>query len=307
MLRDETTADPRFLFPPYLSLVDRTLILYLVSLSILAVFRRTVLTGWQIHLLINLGIIALILGLARLEQQRPSPLTAFGHAFYAVFLLIWLYPQACLFRHTLLSTDLDPLLLRWELSLFGREWYRILPERLSTIWLEYFHGVYFGYYIGLGLFAMLVFRRRRLQVDHYLFTLIATMVLHQWFLILFPASGPVALRAATMPKGYLFIPVMEWIYAHIDQGGGAFPSLHAAAAVIMIRFAVQEFPAWKYPLLLFLASILVATVACSFHYAVDTVAGAINGYICSLAGPYLFMYFSRDVLHENQLAPAPDR
>ncbi len=275
-----------------LNLTDKTLLLYLLSITILTVIRITALPGWKLQLAANFLIFAAIFILALWDKRFHSRSSRFLHTFYPVFLLIWLYPQACMLRHAIIAVDLDPTLLRWELALFGQEWYKLLPQRLNLFWLEFFHGAYFVYYIGLGLFAMLANARQPEQVRIYLFTLVATMMIHQWFLILFPASGPVYLRAELIPRGVVFIPLMNWIYANLDRGGGAFPSLHAAAAVIMTFFAIRFFPRWKYPLLLFLAAILTATVAGSFHYVIDTVAGTVSGYICYLAGPVLYAYFS---------------
>jgi len=135
---------------------------------------------------------------------------------------------------------------------------------------------------------MLAYGRQEPLVHEYLFVLLMAMLIQNWVVILFPAAGPVPLRSEVIPQGVFFIPIMNWIYRNLDNGGGAFPSLHSSAALIAAWYATRFFPAWKFPLLLFLGLVLLATVAGSFHYPIDTLGGLVTGTVALLFLPKLY-------------------
>ncbi len=62
------------------------------------------------------------------------------------------------------------------------------------------------------------------------------------------------------------MPLMNFIYSY-DQGGGSFPSLHCAAAVVVTTFGTRLFPQWRIPLLLLLIAVLLSTVI--FHFIIQ--------------------------------------
>ena len=80
---------------------------------------------------------------------------------------------------------------------------------------------------------------------------------------------------------------MNFIYS-FDQGGGSFPSLHCAAAVVVTTFGARLFPKWRIPLFLFLIAVLLSTVICAFHYPIDTLIGTITGLLCVQFVPKLY-------------------
>lgn len=278
----------------FLNLTDKVILFYLGTIILHAIIRMNRLpsttwcNGWQLHVGVNLLVAVGILLLAGLAYKRNTPCLRFTHTFYPVFLLIWLYPETGLLRHTVIPNDLDALVLRWNQTLFLGNWYQTIPTRLNLFWLEVIHGAYFLYYLSLGLFAMVAYRRQESLVHEYLFVLIMAMLVQNWVVILFPATGPVPLRGEVIPQGVFFIPVMNWIYRNLDNGGGAFPSLHSSAALIVVWYATRFFPAWKLPLFLFLVLVLFSTVAGSFHYPIDTFGGLVTGTLALVFLPKLY-------------------
>jgi membrane-associated phospholipid phosphatase len=271
-------------------IIDKIVLSYLGSITVFVVINIPRLPNWRFHLVANGLVSAVVVLIAGIHVVTRHPTAAFVRAFYPVVLLMWLYPQSGLLRHAVIAHDLDAVVSRWDLALFRVEWYRVAPTALDVLSLELLHGVYFLYYGSLGLFAMAAFSTQRRLVGVYVFALMTTMFVHMWFLMLFPASGPVSLRRQMIPEGLVFIPVMNLIYGNMDQGGGAFPSLHAAGAVIANLFACRFFPRWKLPIRLFLIGVLVSTVACSFHYPIDTVGGTLTGLLCYRLVPRLHPY-----------------
>ncbi|MDP6532515.1 MAG: phosphatase PAP2 family protein [Candidatus Marinimicrobia bacterium] len=280
-----------------LNLVDKILLVYLLSLTVHIVLTLKVVPDPAIHIGANATIMLGIYLIAAAHRTYPGKLIEFLHLFYPIFLLIWLYPQVCLLRFTVIPQDLDPIIIEWDNALFGQQLYVTIASRLNLFWQEFFHGIYFLYYISLGLFAMLTYRSQRQLVNTYLFTLMLCMCVHQWSVVLFPSAGPMHLRDAWIHNGVFFIPIMNFIYNNVDKGGGAFPSLHSAAVVVVAVFASKMFPKWTIPISLFCAGVLLSTFANLYHYPIDALAGAITGGLCAVLFPKLYGYIQRNASH----------
>lgn len=242
----------------------------------------------------SIGLFTLILIINKANRQTHHPLWNFLSIFYPIIYFIILYPQACAIRNAFFPMDFDPFLVSVETSVFILEWYRVFPAFLPVFVMEMFHGIYLSYYIALALFAIIAWKNNNPLVTEYLFVLSFTMIVHQALLILIPASGPVFLRGETMPEGFIFIPAMNWIYSTFDRGGGAFPSLHVAAALVMVHYANRFFIKRYYLLHIYFILISVSTVICSFHYTIDVVIGFITGWISLLIGSTIYSYFYRN-------------
>ncbi len=274
--------------------VDKTLLIYLFTLTIHVLLTVDFVPNPLLHIGANIFISVGILLIAFLHKKHSGQIIDFVHLFYPVCLLIWLFPQVCLLRFTVIPQDLDPIIIKWDTVLFGEQIYVKIANNMNLFWKEVFHGVYFFYYLSLGAFAMLAFRSQRQLVETYLFTLILCMCIHQWSVVLFPSAGPIHLRTELIPAGFLFIPIMDFIYNNVDKGGGAFPSLHSAAVVIVSVFAEKMFPKWKILIYLFCASVLFSTFANLYHYPIDTLAGGVTGGLCAVLFPKVYDYIQKN-------------
>jgi membrane-associated phospholipid phosphatase len=277
--------------------VDKTLLIYLFTLTVHVVLAYDAALNPLLHIGANMFISVGIVLIALLNRKTHEPLIDFVHLFYPVCLLIWLFPQVCLLRFTVIPQDLDPIIMEWDTALFGEQIYVKIANVMNLFWKEFFHGIYFFYYGSLGAFAILAYRSQRRLADTYLFTLTLCMCIHQWGVVLFPSSGPIYLRTDLIPEGILFIPIMDFIYNNIDKGGGAFPSLHSAAVVIVSVFGGKMFPKWKIPIYLFCAAVLFSTFANLYHYPIDTLAGAFTGGLCAVLFPKLYDYIQGNEVH----------
>ncbi|NQV36983.1 MAG: phosphatase PAP2 family protein [Candidatus Marinimicrobia bacterium] len=268
------------------SLTDRIILFYELVLSVLLILFQSDRVDTTHHLMINAIIIVGVISFGRFNTS--SNIIKCIRTFYPIALMGLLYPQACELRFLFSPQEFDPILLRWEINLFGAEWYRVFSQ-LPVIILEFFHGIYFFYYIALFLFASLAWRSKPTLVSQYIFTLTLSSLLHHFIIISFPASGPVPLRAELMPDGFLFIPIMDWIYANADKGGGAFPSLHVASTIILSKFAIRFNSNHRIFVFGLALGIILSTIVGSFHYAIDGLAGIITGWLAYHLGNWLFL------------------
>ena len=259
--------------------VDSAVLIYNFTITLHILISAEKLPDWHFLLMIHAAIFAGITLLAVADGDNSSPLLVWLKVLYPVMLLGWFYPEVGLLRHTIIPHDLDPMLIRWELYIFPGELYISIPKSLNLLSLEILHAAYFSYYF-LGFVPLIIaWKLRRGRIGEYLFVGCSSMFIHYWICILFPAAGPILIREEIMPSGILFIPIMDFIYSSaINQGGAAFPSTHAAAAVIAGWYSVQWFPKLKWFFITVVLLILISTVACTFHYTIDTIAGTLTGF-----------------------------
>ena len=236
--------------------------------------------GWAVGHLVSLVAIVWLT-----TRRELSPPLALLRRWYPLLSLLWLYGEVGALRHLVVPTDLDPLFARWDAALFRGEPHLALPRALPVWALETLHGVYASYYLLLFVPGLLAMRRAAGEVRRYIAVLNAAMLAHYVVGMLLPVSGPVARRPEVIPPGELFIPMMDALYAWFDRGGMAFPSTHVAAAVIAAAFAGRWYPRARALFWALAAAIAFSTVACCYHYAIDSAAGAMTGALAvALAG-----------------------
>ena len=81
---------------------------------------------------------------------------------------------------------------------------------------------------------------------------------------------------------------MNLIYRLGENGGGAFPSTHVAAAIIAFIYSTKFFKKGIWIIGFFSLGISVATIYCSYHYAIDSVAGIITGVLFYYIGKAVY-------------------
>ncbi|MCD6296023.1 MAG: phosphatase PAP2 family protein, partial [Deltaproteobacteria bacterium] len=103
--------------------------------------------------------------------------------------------------------------------------------------------------------------------------------------ILFPARGTIPLRQDLYYR--FFASLMDLIY-YLDTPGGAFPSSHVAVAVVCLIMVLRKERILGLILIPFVTSLIVATIYCRYHYAVDAIAGIIYGALMILLCDFLY-------------------
>lgn len=269
-------------------LVDRAVLFYNITITIHIIVSSSKLQNWPVLLGIHLAIFIAIWFIVKNDKKGTGSFPYWLHVWYPMILILWFYPETGILRHTIIPRDLDPELMLLETTIFPQRFYFTIPLMLSVPILEFLHGIYFSYYLLLWLPAMIAYKKNQELVLEYLFVVVASLFFHFWFTIIFPASGPTPLREQVMPPGFLFIPIMNFIYATVDQGGAAFPSIHAATAIIATAYATRFFQRLRGLFLIWLFIILISTILCTFQYTIDTLAGTITGLLLLLLGRQLY-------------------
>ncbi|MGC9362953.1 MAG: phosphatase PAP2 family protein [Fidelibacterota bacterium] len=230
-------------------------------------------------ILADLFVVSVLLYLIFLEARgETNSIAYFLHTWLPVISLTLFYVQSTSYDHLVFTTTFDNLLMRWEEALFGKlNRFAGIPGRYLLL-DELFHFFYFSYYIILFVPGLIMMARRSAKLHEMVFSLTLMMFAHYLVFILFPGDGPVARRPDIFQHGAVFIPLMNWIYTiGGEQGGGAFPSTHVTVTVMVLLYCRTEFPGSRWLFGILAIGICVATIYCSYHYIVDTLAGLATG------------------------------
>lgn len=211
-----------------------------------------------------------------LRRQPCRPLRFLAEV-YPLLLFTFFYCQANLANTLFFAAPFDPFFRRLDRTLFGVEpsfWlHRVFGSPLLD---EVLHACYFSYYVEIPAIALILYARRRVLYGSYLAAVCLTFYVSYLTFIVLPVHGPHPYRGDEY-RGFLFVPLMDAIYAAAETGGGAFPSSHVAVALVALLYARRYgrglFRFWL-PLV---AGLAVATVYCRYHYAVDTLGGLLWG------------------------------
>ncbi len=269
--------------PTALGAADRVVLAYTAWVGLLVLLRRP--PAWPLLVLAHAAVLVAVPALARAARlaRRGSP-WKLAHRWYPVALLLALYPEAGALRHLLVPHDLDPLVARWDGLLFPGRWWLELPPLLSPLLRETVHAAYLSYYLLLFLPALLAERRRPALVAEQVGVLTLAMLSHFAASFLFPVSGPLAWRPRLVPSRGLFTTAVEHAYRAFDRGGLAFPSTHAAAAVVAATYGTRLYPRARWLYLAWVLAIAASTVLGAFHYPVDSLAGLATGGLFAVVG-----------------------
>lgn len=234
----------------------------------------------------------IVLLLMVIERNRREPTPFYSYLHFALPLLSYgvFYSQSALWDNVFFRQTFDPLLQHWDRAIFGLHLNEVLAPAVNNILVdELMHFFYFAYYIIIFLPATLMFFQRNRSVFELVFTLTFMYYIHYLFFMFFPGDGPLAARQHLFTKGYVFIPLMDAIYSYSgQQGGGAFPSTHVTSAIIVTIYTFRNQKSLRSLLSILCCGIIVATVYCSYHYAVDSLVGIFSGILFYFIGSHLY-------------------
>lgn len=247
-----------------------------VVLAIVLLFHSRI-PHWHLLILPNIIAIAVELLLALVVGDGAALVPRLVRNLAPLGFFIPLYAQTESINHIVFPGFLDPLFQRIEESVFGFQPAVVFAQRFPQNWLaEYMHFAYASYYLLFpGLAVILYLRRERPVFLDYMFSLCATMYVCFLTYIFLPVRGAISFGLGDGPGSTTlpFTAAMAWVYRHLEIEGAAFPSSHVAVAALVLYYTVRyaRSAAWVVgPLVI---SLIVATVYCRYHYAIDVLAG----------------------------------
>lgn len=176
---------------------------------------------------------------------------------------------------------LDGPIERMEGWIFGGQPSMFLFEKMPWLPLsEALHACYFFLYllIPLPVVALLI-RRRDVEAARAVFALSGCLFILILFYIWLPVTSPLykyPMIDGPAARGFFF----RLAHRFSNEGGvlgAAFPSGHAALAVLSLMLSFRWMRRLFWIALVPTIGLLIATVYCRYHFAMDTVAGMVVG------------------------------
>lgn len=276
---------------PEVKPVDRVMGLYAVLSGVALVFPGRP-EHWPLLAILHLLLACLLLPaewIVRVVQpigeRLPRPLASFVRDWHPLLLLPFFYGEASTLNLAVHQGHyFDPLILDWEQAVFGTQPSLSLAAVLPSVLIsEALHTAYFSYYALLYLPPLVLWftawRRGEAQTTFHaaLLPLALSFALCELTYVWFPVEGP----------RYHFDPVeiemgpMALVVRTILEGGSsrgtAFPSSHAAFAVVQTVVVGRYLPRFMPLALVLTLGLIVGAVYGGYHYAIDMAAGVLVG------------------------------
>jgi len=244
------------------------------------IFREKI-PAYAYHLGFNLLIILIVLLLS--FRRRSSSWVGTLSLWYPSVLLWLLYYQAGLINRVVVPEFLDGFFMNLDVWIFGEFPAFFLRGKHGNPFLdEFFHFVYFSYYLLIPLTGIFLFRKDVKLFEKAMFQLSALLYVCYFIYIFLPVEGPITLRNEYYYHGGPFQTMVDYIWAEGENPGAAFPSSHVAAMFLVAWWGSTHFRKMKIFYWLIFLFLSIATVYCMFHYAVDVIGGLILGFLAVL-------------------------
>ena len=257
------------------SIVDRcTLIYNALVLGFILLFHSRI-PSWPLLTVSNFVVIAYILLVVYGVGDHPSTVARLVRHLYPTVFFAIMYGQTEYLNRLVFPEFLDPLFQRMEAGVFGLQPAQVLAQWFPQKWLaEYMHFAYFSYYpLFIGLGAFLLLRRGRRPFFDFMFSMCATMYTCYVIYIFLPVLGGRSFNMGDAPGNGPFTAVMGLIYHCLEVEGAAFPSSHVAIATVVLYYTFRYARPAAWVLTFLIISLMVSTVYCRYHYAIDVLAG----------------------------------
>jgi membrane-associated phospholipid phosphatase len=291
--------------PPGLRPVDALLVGYLLLTSVLLLAFPHHIPLWPLFLSLRLVAIVVIL---RFAASRPkNPVLRAARDWYPVAMFVPLYAELQALTNLFTHLRYDTLVAGWEQALFSGQPSQTLRLRLPDRAVsEYVHFSYFYYYfvpstLALGLYV----RGARARFSQALTATLLAFLSCCLIYMLFPVVGPYHHYGHPPASSWpgVFGPLTHTLVQKGSSLGTAFPSSHTAVAVCVWLSAWRLSRPAFWMLALIVPALALGTVYGGFHYAVDTLAGALLGAGAALVAPRLHTRLAARIAGK----PAPER
>jgi membrane-associated phospholipid phosphatase len=260
--------------------VDWATIIYLLVLSLIILFFKHNQPLWFYYIIFNFSIVVIILSGVKF-LSFTNGIVKFIRHWYPVFLFTFLYEETRYLIHLVFPGFFDFRIYNLELIFLGN-YPTVFLERYSIpILNEYFLLAYFSYYFLLPVSGIaLYFGKKIKEFDRMVFTSAIAFYISYLGFIFFPVEGPrYALSAVhQIPiRGFIFVPLAQWIVKVGGLHGGCMPSSHVAIACVVFVFSYRYIRKLFYFFGPLIISLFIGTVWGRFHYVLDVLAGIIVG------------------------------
>lgn len=282
--------DSHLLWQP-LNRLNVSIIAIMMVLAFLKIFKRpefiliTIMLGLVLFLLMRIN--------AYYEKQGNVKNNFRWHVSYPIVLVLFVIQSFYMFTPNDTVISFNNEISAIDASLFGRTPAVYLEQLLNPIVVDFFYLIYFGFYLAPLIFvARLYMRHRRddLKLSYLALTLTLYLVLMGYYFI--PVTGPAHLMTNTFNHqviGFYLTGIVPSIQALIEPTQfNAFPSIHAAATIVLLilSYKLDKHFFWRF--LPFALLVQFSGIYLRYYFGVSMICGYAIGLLAWIISSTIF-------------------
>jgi len=214
-----------------------------------------------------------------LTVNRPRKYLTIISDWYPIVTLPLTYRWAGDFVHAVFAWKLDLLLNRFDIWLIGEDPVRILQRVASVQFTDLMQLSYCSFFAMIFASSFVLYHKKRFrEFDNLRLGIITALYGTYLWSMLLPAHSPrfEVWRHLKLNGGWLTHQISAFITS-TAYCGGAFPSGHAAATLIICIFMARYLKWWSLPFIITTILLLLSTLFGGYHYLADILAGFVHG------------------------------
>jgi membrane-associated phospholipid phosphatase len=231
----------------------------------------------------TLAMLAIII-LRYMSLKYPNRILTIVSDWYPIATLPITYRWAGDFIHAVFSWKLDGILRSFDLWLIGDDPVKILQRGASVRFTDLMQLSYCSFFVIIfgSCLALYLKKQYRAFANLRLGIISALYGTYMWFMLL-PAHSPrfEVWKHLKLNGSWLTKQISTFITSSA-YCGGAFPSGHAAASLIICIFMFRYLKWWSLPFIITTVLLLLSTLFGAYHYLADILAGFIHGSLALL-------------------------
>lgn len=265
----------------------------LIFYTILAFIFNFKLEKFYQLVLFNFTIIALIIFVSSFSlKYGNSKKYKLFRSLYIVPIVFSIYSQVQVYIPFLNPHLYDSVLIGWDKAIFGvnpTDWIYKFTNPLLTEWLQFAYMTY--YFIPIILGVEFILKNKESEFDYLIRNVVLAFYLSYITYLFMPAIGP-RFTLHNFASLNLEIPglfLTDFFRNIVNTGGGVpigslhpeqmvnrdcMPSGHTWITIVNMYIAFKCHSKYKYLILFFGLSLIVATIYLRYHYVVDLLVGA---------------------------------
>lgn len=261
----------------------------------------------QVLLVKYVGLLLLI-GLAKRTAERTEKRGwVLFRDFLPVLLVFEVYDGLGYMLHQINPHDVDSVLIRIDSLLFETNLTLWMQQFVSPFLNDLMHLAYFSFYFLPIILAILLWANGKNGAFHR-FVLGAANAFYLCFLIyiLLPAAGPRSTLAPLYSVPLEGSAITDFVRGFVASAESlqwdCFPSGHTAVTLVVLWYALREERPAFYFFLPIASLLLISTVYCRYHYAIDLMAGVPVAVVSVLSADWL-EYKNLQYRNRNSIRP----
>lgn len=284
--------------------VDIATLAYIIAEILIVLVFMAGRQGWLNLLFFYLCSGAVVLIMVAFPFSELSAIARAVRNAYPLILFAFLYRAVGPQIFIVFDHPFDPIVHRFELSVFGVDPAFYLQKYLE-VWInELMNFAYFSYYLLLpsAAVAFVVLKKWNSLDKLILSSAIAFYACYILF-IFFPVLGP-----RFFLRDIYYLPIIGPIFTPMTQKlveigglyGAAMPSSHCAIALIFAWRVSRDIKSMAFPAILLSTLLCLGTIYGRFHYLTDVVVGLIIGALAIWAGGrWIARFDSREEMEQT--------